>query len=150
MTRFLPISLVAALCLLTGSAVLAQTTPTTGRSGSGYTYEVKPALAGQRVFVCAQHPIDENGNVVGKNDLNAQTEQIMKNISSELEKRGLTLKHIKQVSYRMKDYTPSSNAVLSAASSTFAEFHPGIADYKNVASFQREGMLLEIEVVAVK
>ncbi|HXG51367.1 MAG TPA: RidA family protein [candidate division Zixibacteria bacterium] len=49
------------------------------------------AEGGRLLFIAGQTAIDENGKVVGKGDIEAQTRQVFKNLAAVLERAGGTL-----------------------------------------------------------
>src|SRR5690606_36462399 len=50
--------------------------------------------AQQLIFVAGQLSVDENGNVVGKNDLKAQMRQVFKNLGKALAAAGADFSHV--------------------------------------------------------
>jgi enamine deaminase RidA (YjgF/YER057c/UK114 family) len=49
---------------------------------------------GKLLFIAGQTASDKDGNVVGKGDIEAQTQQVFKNISAVLEEAGGSLDHM--------------------------------------------------------
>lgn len=60
----------------------------------GYTNVVVVTGSVKTIYIGAQLPLDANGNLVGKGDIGAQTEQTLKNIEIGLVAAGATLQHV--------------------------------------------------------
>jgi enamine deaminase RidA (YjgF/YER057c/UK114 family) len=65
------------------------------------------ASAGQLLFIAGQTASDKEGNIVGKGDIEAQTNQVFKNIAAVLEEAGgsfdnlvMTTTYITDIKYR--------------------------------------------------
>ena len=146
MKRFL---LPIALLTLTTGAALAQRA---NNYHPGFTYEVKPSLPGKRVVVCTQQSVNAKGELVGDGDLVVQATQIIRNIKAELAKKGMAMTDVTQITYNVKTYKTTLNAKvnLMGASAQFTDLRPGITDFRDMAGSFRDGVLLEVEVVAVK
>jgi len=50
------------------------------------------------LFISGQVALDKNGNLVGKGDITAQTQQVMENLKATLEAAGCTFKHVIKIS----------------------------------------------------
>ncbi len=127
----------------------AQTDPALTRVLTGYTYPVEFAIPGKRVYISCQRPINAQGEVVGRGDINAQTTQIFENLKIALQQVGGQLTDIKQVSYRIKNLSQNKSAAFDRAVSAYLPQSPQLTDFKSTQSLLRDDMLLEIEVVAV-
>lgn len=109
--------------------------------------QVTSAPAGRLVFVSGQIAIDENGEVVGAGDLEAQTRRVMENMGIALRAAGAGFEHVVKI----------TNYVINAAE------YPRVAPIREeylkepypastlieVAGLIFPELLLEIEAVAV-
>lgn len=142
-------------CLTLTSYSLAQSTDT-AKAPSGYLYKVDNAIPGQTVYVCGERPFNANGNLAGSGNLNAQTQQLFENIKTSLATVGMTLKDITQIKYFVKGETETSlvsnldSQQLKTVQTTYLTIPPKIVDMKNVGQTVRNGVLIEIEVIAIK
>lgn len=59
-----------------------------------FSQAVVTHVAGKTIYVGGQNAVNEKGEVVGLNDIEAQTEQVMKNIGIALEAGGAHFGHI--------------------------------------------------------
>lgn len=142
------------LWLLIASCSWAQTTPSPLK---GYLYKVEAAIPGRTVYVCGQRPFDADGNLVGANNLVAQTQQVFENLKATLATVNLTLRDIKQISYSVRDVTSTMPGQVSAGpaqaiASLGATYVPTaqLVEMKNVPQSVRNDVYIEIEVIAVK
>src|SRR5215475_10763684 len=60
----------------------------------GYSQAVVVAGNAKTVYVGGQNAVDASGQVVGKGDLEAQTEQVLKNVETALAAAGAKLEHV--------------------------------------------------------
>jgi reactive intermediate/imine deaminase len=99
------------------------------------------------VFLSGQAPISPEGDLVGKGDFEAQTRQVFENLRSVLEQSGAGFDAIVKVTVyvtdasRLRDYARVK-----------AEYIPGpqpASTAIGVASLALEGMMIEVEAIAV-
>jgi len=60
----------------------------------GYSHAVSVSGNHKTIYIGGQNALDENGNIVGKNSIKEQTEQVLENIEKILEKSGAKLENI--------------------------------------------------------
>ena len=65
--------------------------------------------AGQLLFVAGTVAVDENGQLVGRADLAAQTRQVFVNIQRLLEAAGAGFQHVAQLTYYLADISQWSS-----------------------------------------
>ena len=60
----------------------------------GYSHAI--AVSGNRktIYIGGQNALDENGNIVGKDSIKGQTEQVLENIEKILDKAGAKLENV--------------------------------------------------------
>ena len=140
--------------LLLTSFVQAQTTPDP-RLGQGYTYKVETGVAGKEVYISGQRPFNADGELVGAGDLAAQTQQVFQNITAALDRIGMTMRDVKQVTYHLKGAPglvneSASQQASGVGSSFFGQATPGIQEVKSLAQIARDDVLIEVEVIAIR
>ena len=101
------------------------------------------------VYVGGQNAVDAAGTVVGKGDIKAQTEQVMRNLEIALAAGGATLEHI--IVWRM--YIVQGHA-LQPGFEVFQRVwgnrpHPPAITFAYVAGLANPDFLLEMEAIAV-
>jgi enamine deaminase RidA (YjgF/YER057c/UK114 family) len=77
----------------------------------GYTHAVvtKP---GKLIFLSGQVANDPSGQLVGKGDLKAQTEQVFANLKTALAAAGATFNDVVKITWYIKGYKPEDLPVL--------------------------------------
>lgn len=60
----------------------------------GYSHAVSVSGSRKTLYIGGQNSVDENGNLVGKNDLKKQTEQVLSNIEKVLQSANAKLENI--------------------------------------------------------
>lgn len=115
----------------------------------GYSHAISITGNHKTIYVGGQNAIDENGVLVGKNNLKQQTEQALININKVLENAGAKLENaIKFNIYVLQGQNPQEG---------FQAFQEKWKDRENfpiitvlfVAGFVNPDWLLEIEAIAV-
>jgi 2-iminobutanoate/2-iminopropanoate deaminase len=137
--------------LLTNFA-LAQTPP---NPQLGYTYKVETGVAGKEVYISGQRPYNANGELVGNGNLGQQTRQVFQNLVAALDRVGMTMRNVKQVTYHLRGTPGQINAEASQTASAvgagfFGQIAPGLQQVKSLEKIARDEILIEVEVVAIK
>jgi reactive intermediate/imine deaminase len=103
--------------------------------------------AGNTVYVSGQGALDEQGRLVGRGDVVAQTRQVLDNLTLALKAAGATLDDVVKVTVFLKDVDdrPRINEVRRAY---FKDNKPA-STLVEISRFAIDGMLVEIEAVAV-
>lgn len=103
--------------------------------------------AGNTVYVSGGASFDAGGNLVGRGDITAQTRKTLDNITLCLEAGGATLDDVVKVTVFLADVAdrPKVNEVRKAY---FKDNKPA-STLIGINQFAIEGMLIEIEAVAV-
>lgn len=99
------------------------------------------------VWISGQLAFDENGNIVGENDISIQTEQCIKNIRALLEEFGGTLDDIVQVTVYVKDMSELSE-IHKIRLKYFNEPYP-TSTLVQITDFVNPTALIEIEASGV-
>jgi len=111
---------------------------------SHYTDAVR---AGNTIYVSGQGAIAEDGTLVGRGDVVAQTRKVLDNMTLALAAAGATLDDVVKVTVYLAnvDDRPKVNEVRKAY---FKDNKPA-STLIEISRFAIEGMLIEIEAVAV-
>lgn len=129
---------------LTGKA---QTTP--APVSTGYIYPVE--TTNKSVWIIGQRPYNQQGELVGKGDMDQQLAQAFANIKTALASVQLTTDNIKQITYHVRQLdTQRSAAVRSLQERSLPLRRDSIIEQKNVERIIGDDMLVEVEVIAVK
>jgi reactive intermediate/imine deaminase len=121
--------------------------PWTWQDQLGFSQAWRVQGAQTVVFLAGQAPISPEGDLVGKGDFEAQTRQVFDNLRAVLDQAGAGFESIVKLTVylldtsRLRDYARIK-----------AEYIPGpqpASTAIGVGSLAREGMMIEIEAVAV-
>jgi 2-iminobutanoate/2-iminopropanoate deaminase len=104
-------------------------------------------LAGGFLWISGMLPTDADGNLVGKGDVVAQTEQVFRNIEAVLTAAGLTFAQVARVTVYLRnvDDRPLINPVRRKY---FGESRPA-STLVEISRLAMDDALIEIEAVAV-
>jgi 2-iminobutanoate/2-iminopropanoate deaminase len=104
-------------------------------------------LAGGFLWISGMLPTDADGNLVGKGDVVAQTEQVLRNIEAVLTAAGLTFAQVVRVTVYLRnvDDRPLINPVRRKY---FGESRPA-STLVEISRLALDDALVEIEAVAV-
>ena len=114
----------------------------------GYSHVV--SASGKMIFVAGQISVDKGGNVVGAGDLRAQTVQVLENVKAALAAAGATFADV----VKQNTYVVNLNAdVLPIIREVRGQYlpaeNPPASTLVGVTALALEGLLIEVEVVAV-
>ena len=99
------------------------------------------------IFVAGELPLDQEGNVVGPNDIAAQTECVFQNIEKVLKASGASLDDVVKATIfvtGMKDF----KKVVAVRDKYFAKSSPA-STFVGISKLTRDDCLVEIEAIAV-
>jgi len=107
--------------------------------------------AGKRtIYTAGQVSIDERGNLVGADDLAAQTEQVMRNVGLALAAAGASFADVVKITTYVVNYKPEHRAIIGRARMPFfAKRPPPASTLVGVSALALPEWLVEIEAVAV-
>lgn len=115
----------------------------------GYTHVVT-TRGGKHVFVSGQVALDAEGNLVGKGDLKAQADKAYQNLGVALEAAGASFADVVKLHTYVVGYRPQHLAVLSEVRTRYVgEAALPASTLLGVQALAREGLLIEVEAVAV-
>lgn len=114
-----------------------------------YTHVVT-ATGGTTIWISGQVALDEAGNLVGRGDLAAQTTQVFENLKCALAAAGASFQDVVKTNYYVVDYRPEQVTTIREVRSRYVSADkPPASTLVGVAALAYEGLLIEIEAVAV-
>ncbi len=119
--------------------------PTLSEPISHYTHAVS---FGDLVFVSGCTATDEEGRLVGGEDVELQTEQVLKNLEEALVAAGSSLKHVLKVTLYLTDIRDRERINI-ARQRLFGSVRPA-STLVEVSKLAIEGARVEIEAIACK
>jgi reactive intermediate/imine deaminase len=102
---------------------------------------------GDTVYVSGQGPLDPEGNIVGTDDMAAQSRQVFANLRTVLASAGATIDDVVKITCFITD--TSRYAEYSAARAEAFPNNIPASSTVTVADLVLPGMLVEVEAVAV-
>lgn len=115
---------------------------------NGYTHVVEAPSSGRTLYVSGQIALDAKGNLVGAGDFAAQAEQVFANLDTALKASGASFRNVVKLNMYVTDMTQLK--VLRAARDKYIDAqHPPASTLVEVSRLAREGLMLEVEAVAV-
>lgn len=114
---------------------------------SNYSHVVRVVIADTAlIYVAGQVPLDQNGKLVGKNDIGAQTEFIFKQIEMLLQSAGASLSDVVKANIYVTDIS-QFDKVAEVRNRYFAT-NPPATTFVEVSQLVKKGWMVEIEVQA--
>ena len=100
------------------------------------------------VLVGGQNAVDEQGALVGGDDVAAQTTRVMANLATALAAAGVGIEHLVSVTVMLVDGVDIGAAYAAAAPALATEGDPPLVDAALVAGLGVPGALVEVSAVA--
>ncbi len=124
--------------------------PPTLAAPRGYTHAVT-VTSGKTVFISGQVAFNVKGELVGKGDLRAQTQQVYENLKNALAAAGATTADVVKLNSYVVDFKPAD---LAAIREVRAQYFPNpeqmlASTLVGVQALAFEGLLIEVEAIAV-
>ena len=115
--------------------------------GGAYTHAITVSDA-RLLFIAGQVALDENREIVGKEDLGAQAEQAMKNIKAILDAHGADFTNVVKTQIFIVDYSLEKRAALvDVLGRYFGDIRP-TSTLLGIQALATPGLMIEIEAVA--
>ncbi|WP_425392142.1 RidA family protein [Ekhidna sp.] len=112
--------------------------------------QIVVARPGKFVFLSGQVAWDEDGNIVGKNDLESQTRQSIKNLQTAIEAAGGTLENVTMLRIYIVNYQEKESPIISnILKEYFGTENPPASTWLNVQGLANKEFMIEIEAQAV-
>jgi len=124
--------------------------PKTLMQPSGYSHIAK-ASGGTTIYLAGQVSSDASGKLIGEGNLEAQAEQVFKNLKNGVEAAGGTLADVVKMNvYILAEVDPGEIPKFRAVRDRYVNTaHPPASTLVVVSRLARPGWLIEIEAVAV-
>lgn len=111
--------------------------------------QVVAATGTRTIYIAGQVAIDDQGKLVGGNDLAAQTGQVMRNVGLALAAAGADFSDVVKITTYVVNYKPEHRAVIGKARAPFFKSTPPASTLVGVAALAAPEWLVEIEAIAV-
>lgn len=115
----------------------------------GYS-QIVEVSAGRLIFIAGQTALDRDGNVVGKNDFEAQAAQVFRNLATALQASGCTPAHLVKLTVFLTDMNNLAG-YRAARNRFFASVTPPAAPavtLVEVSKLYEADFMIEIEAIA--
>jgi reactive intermediate/imine deaminase len=128
-------------------AQVKRTNPPALSAPTGYTHIVEVTGPNKTIYISGQIAFDKDGKLVGSGDMQAQAEQVFKNLEAALTAAGAKFSDVVKMNSYITDMS-RIQAVRDVRARYFKDSLPA-STFVQVAGLVRPDLLLEIEVVAV-
>ncbi|GHO88301.1 RidA family protein [Dictyobacter formicarum] len=120
--------------------------PSTLPGTAGYSHVVE-VTGGRTIFISGQVAINPSGEIVGRNDFRAQTQQVFENIKTALVAVGADFTHVIKLNMYVVDI--SQVPILREVRDRYVNTqNPPASTLVEIRRLVREELLIEIEAVA--
>jgi enamine deaminase RidA (YjgF/YER057c/UK114 family) len=124
--------------------------PPTLNTPANYSHAVTVKGAGKLVFIAGQTAFNAQGELVGQGDLRAQAIQVFENLKIALAAAGATFDDVVKYTTFIVNYTPDARSVVGEVRGKYLpSVNPPASTLLGVQALAREGMLIEVEAIAV-
>jgi 2-iminobutanoate/2-iminopropanoate deaminase len=101
-------------------------------------------------YLSGQVSVDQDNNLIGENDLEKQAAQAFQNLQKALDSVGATTKDVVKINIYVKNYKTSDAGVVGEAfRKAFSHENLPASTWLGVQSLALEGMLIEVDAIAV-
>jgi len=100
------------------------------------------------VILSGQVSLDQSGNLVGKDDVGKQAEQIFTNIKNAISEIGGNMNHVVKLSYYLTDVS-KIQLVRNVRDKYINTQNPPASTLVQISKLYREDILIEIEATAI-
>jgi reactive intermediate/imine deaminase len=128
-------------------AQVKRTNPPALSAPTGYTHIVEVTGPNKTIYISGQIAFDKDGKLVGAGDMQAQAEQVFKNLEAALTAAGAKFSDVVKMNSYITDMS-RIQAVRDVRARYFKDSLPA-STFVQVAGLVRPDLLLEIEVVAI-
>jgi enamine deaminase RidA (YjgF/YER057c/UK114 family) len=120
-----------------------------GMNRPGAYTPVVTVRGGTMIYISGQIALDERGQLVGGQDLKAQTEQVYRNLGLALKGAGATFNDVVKITTYVVNYKPEYRSLMHEVRSRhFSRENPPASTLVGVQSLATPHFLVEIEAVA--
>jgi 2-iminobutanoate/2-iminopropanoate deaminase len=129
-----------------GRSVIQRMNPAGLSTPTGYSHVVS-ARGGRTIYIAGQVALDAKGQLVGENDLAAQTRQVFANLETALKAAGAGFGDVVKLNTYMRD-AAQVQVIRDIRAKYFTKELPA-STLVEVSRLANPGFLIEIEVIAV-
>ncbi|AZG11439.1 RidA family protein [Pigmentiphaga sp. H8] len=116
---------------------------------NGFCHVVR-SRAATTILVAGQVAYDEQGNIVGENDLATQVDQVYRNLERALAACGATFADVVKTTLFVKDMTPEKIAIIRQVRARYlAPDRPPASTMIGVQALAKPALMLEVEATAM-
>jgi 2-iminobutanoate/2-iminopropanoate deaminase len=119
----------------------------TDRLADPISHYVDATVAGDLLWISGMLPVDAAGELVGKNDVTRQTEQVLANVGAVLESEGVTFQEVVRVGVFVR-HMVDRGAINIVRQRFFGSARPA-STLVEVSALAHPDALVEIEAVAL-
>lgn len=113
-----------------------------------FSQAVVTSGTGRTIYIGGQNAVNEKGEIIGKGDIAAQTEQVMKNIVTALEACGATMKDVVKLNIFITQGQDAQKGFEASQKFMPKDANPPVITALYVARMGNPDFLLEIDAVA--
>src|SRR5262245_45031449 len=125
---------------------IKRTNPPTISKPTGYTHVVEVSGPVKTIYIAGQVALDRDGNLVGANDMKAQSEQVFKNLEAALTAAGAKFSDVVKMNTYATDLA-QIQGYRDVRARYFGDTSPA-STLVQVVRLARPEFLLEVEVIA--
>jgi enamine deaminase RidA (YjgF/YER057c/UK114 family) len=115
----------------------------------GWTH-VASVSGGKTIYISGQVSVNERGEVVGKGDMRAQTEQTFRNVERALAAAGATFRDVVKTNLYVVGLKPEHVPIIREVRARYvAAEHPPVSTLVGISALVGPDWMIEIEAVAV-
>src|SRR3989442_7973178 len=129
----------------TRQSPIKRTNPPTLSKPAGYTHVVEVSGPVRTIYLAGQVATDKDGNVVGANDMKAQTDQVFKNIEAALTAAGARFSDVVKINIYATDL--SQVQAIRDARQRYVGDAPPASTLVQVVHLARPEYMIEIEAI---
>jgi 2-iminobutanoate/2-iminopropanoate deaminase len=120
-------------------------TPKTLHRPFGYAHAIQ---IDNTIYISGQIPLDQEMNVVGKNDIAAQTERVYENLRKVIEEAGGSMSSIVMLNIYCTDLEAYDKKTRHLRKKYFGDYYPATTAIE-VKRLYRPDFMIEVEAIAV-
>jgi reactive intermediate/imine deaminase len=133
--------------IMTNTKAIKKSNPDSVHKPTGYTHMVE-VTGVKTIYISGQVALDRQGNVVGENDMQKQTQQVFENLKLILESSGANFTNVVKITYFLVDIS-QIQIVRNVRDQYFSPDEYPASTAVEVKGLARKEFLLEIEAIAV-
>jgi len=113
-------------------------------------HHVVSAEGGRTIYLAGQIAFDRNRNIVGGDDIVAQTRQALTNLKRNVEAAGASMTDVVKINTYVVNYDQAQlQAIVDVIGEFFPEGHEPTNTLLGIERLAVDGLLIEIEAIAV-